>query len=978
MKKLKLSFAAMLFVCVANGQSTHFSQFYSTPMLINPAATGLTYGPYRVAANYRNQWNDAGSAYKTFTVSGDGHIMKSKLPEGNVLGLGLTLVNDKTLEGAVQGNSVALSTAYHVALDEVQSVGVGFQGTYNEKRVDFSRLHFENQYNGNDFDPSLPAGEALGDGKKYYFEGAPGDLFGQRLFETCLELNPEFTANYWYLSDAAFLNSYNTELSSPDIPYLEKAEKVWKDGFNKTDLGPDSSWAFLTRAYIEERKQFLAKQWNNELKYRALFYSASALCFDPEKPDRNILAARFSMDVGLRNHAFALSGQAYQNNPNDFDALEQMIISVLDSGDLKNGEEYLKILQNGKPHNSILYKSWQAFIHFHHGAFTEGIALLEECLQDETGKSDLWSHYNLLLFYWLTGNESKSKEMVSWIQAIEGKAYYPFTENEQSTALMVEGKYEDAASRITQVIQNATFEPYASSLLMSIALQQGNTSGYHAIKDAHLAMRLSHPEIQVTEWLTTKGFEIGKKLHPGKEKELHDWLYHEQTGLLTQLARQKEATSNVASDKLEVLLEEFNYQLDHNSQCAINTWGHVAVMFLRAVYYYKKSQWELSLSLLDSIFKSDELILSDHPEMKKVLDTCYTQIKTKHDIALESLRKDQVDLAIDENEKGNALNDEGKYAEALEHYKKAVELDPTPAVYYRNIGLMYNSLGQWELSFENYRKSLDIEPQNAYAQNYAGTALFRLEKFSEALPYYLEANKLEEGNKTYVENLALTYSKLGMQDEAITWYEKAVSISPDDDYLINELANFKFMRGDMQGARSLYEKAIVINPPYSIYHYNLGRTYYQEKDFENAKIHFHKAIELDPKNDFAYNFLGNSEMEHTQDYDKAISFYEKAKAVKPEEAFYSSNLGLALYYMGKLDEAEKHFEEALKINENLPDAYNGVGLLYYAREEYADAARQFNRASRLAPDNQTFSANVEAALSFLNEKVREEIMKEFA
>ena len=188
MKKLRLSFAAVLFVCVANGQSTHFSQFYSTPMLINPAATGLTYGPYRVAANYRNQWNDAGSAYKTFTVSGDGHIMKSKLPEGNVLGLGLTLVNDKTLEGAVQGNSVALSTAYHVALDEVQSVGVGFQGTYNEKRVDFSRLHFENQYNGNDFDPSLPVGEALGDGKKYYFDVNAGAVY------SFMDENRSFTA----------------------------------------------------------------------------------------------------------------------------------------------------------------------------------------------------------------------------------------------------------------------------------------------------------------------------------------------------------------------------------------------------------------------------------------------------------------------------------------------------------------------------------------------------------------------------------------------------------------------------------------------------------------------------------------------------------------------------------------------------------------------------------------------------------------
>ena len=128
MKKLQITIAAGLFACVVNGQSTHFSQFYSTPMLINPAATGLTYGPYRVAANYRNQWNDAGSPYKTFTISGDGQIMKSKLPEGNILGLGLAFVNDKTLEGAVQGNSIALSTAYHVSLDEVQSVG--WDGTF--------------------------------------------------------------------------------------------------------------------------------------------------------------------------------------------------------------------------------------------------------------------------------------------------------------------------------------------------------------------------------------------------------------------------------------------------------------------------------------------------------------------------------------------------------------------------------------------------------------------------------------------------------------------------------------------------------------------------------------------------------------------------------------------------------------------------------------------------------------------------------
>lgn len=177
MKSLLFFIAAVTLGISVNGQSTHFSQFYSTPLLINPASTGLTQGPYRVGGNYRSQWNDAGSPYKTFTASGDAHILQDRLTEGNILGIGLVFVNDQTLEGAVQGNSLAISTGYHVALDEYQSVGVGFQGSYNEKRIDFSRLNFENQYNNGGFDPGIPVGEALGDGKKYYFDVNAGAMY---------------------------------------------------------------------------------------------------------------------------------------------------------------------------------------------------------------------------------------------------------------------------------------------------------------------------------------------------------------------------------------------------------------------------------------------------------------------------------------------------------------------------------------------------------------------------------------------------------------------------------------------------------------------------------------------------------------------------------------------------------------------------------------------------------------------------------
>lgn len=179
MKKLIIFFAACAFYMVTSAQTYHFSQFYSTPLLINPAATGLTSGPYRFAANYRSQWDGASSPYTTLTFSGDAHILPGKIADGNILGLGLAVVNDKTMDGAVQMNNISLSAGYHISLDpdNVQTIGVGFQGSYNEKRIDFSRLQFENQFGNGGYDPSLPIGEGLESGKKAYMDLNAGAMY---------------------------------------------------------------------------------------------------------------------------------------------------------------------------------------------------------------------------------------------------------------------------------------------------------------------------------------------------------------------------------------------------------------------------------------------------------------------------------------------------------------------------------------------------------------------------------------------------------------------------------------------------------------------------------------------------------------------------------------------------------------------------------------------------------------------------------
>ena len=179
MKKYLLLITGFAVSVIAKSQSTHFSQFYSTPLLINPASTGLTPGPYRLAGNYRSQWNAGGSPYTTMTFSGDAQILSDRLAEGNILGAGLAFVNDKTMDGAVQMNGLTVSGAYHISLSEEpsQTISLGFQGTYNEKKIDFTRLQFENQFVNGGYDPSAPVGEGLQSGKKQYFDINAGAMY---------------------------------------------------------------------------------------------------------------------------------------------------------------------------------------------------------------------------------------------------------------------------------------------------------------------------------------------------------------------------------------------------------------------------------------------------------------------------------------------------------------------------------------------------------------------------------------------------------------------------------------------------------------------------------------------------------------------------------------------------------------------------------------------------------------------------------
>jgi type IX secretion system PorP/SprF family membrane protein len=153
MKKIIVLSGALLLSFLVRAQDPHFSQFFASPLTLNPAFTGKFDGQVRLAANHRDQWPSIPKAYVTTTASVDFSVLKSKIPEGDVFGIGISGLSDQSADAALKLNYGSLSMSYHKAFDEngYNTIGAGFQATFSSAMLDFSKLTFEDQLTQNGF-----------------------------------------------------------------------------------------------------------------------------------------------------------------------------------------------------------------------------------------------------------------------------------------------------------------------------------------------------------------------------------------------------------------------------------------------------------------------------------------------------------------------------------------------------------------------------------------------------------------------------------------------------------------------------------------------------------------------------------------------------------------------------------------------------------------------------------------------------------
>lgn len=131
-------FLAVLLGSKLCAQDPVFSQYYATPLQINPAFAGSAFAP-RFGVGYRHQWQGLNRAYSTYTAFYEQRIERLNS------GLGVHIEGDDAGNGILRSTRFSAHYAYRVMINSQTGIRLGVEAGAWQSRLNWDKLIFPDQ-----------------------------------------------------------------------------------------------------------------------------------------------------------------------------------------------------------------------------------------------------------------------------------------------------------------------------------------------------------------------------------------------------------------------------------------------------------------------------------------------------------------------------------------------------------------------------------------------------------------------------------------------------------------------------------------------------------------------------------------------------------------------------------------------------------------------------------------------------------------
>jgi len=242
-----------------------------------------------------------------------------------------------------------------------------------------------------------------------------------------------------------------------------------------------------------------------------------------------------------------------------------------------------------------------------------------------------------------------------------------------------------------------------------------------------------------------------------------------------------------------------------------------------------------------------------------------------------------------------ALNAWGKKYEAINAYKKVIELDSSIKDAHNNIANIYLTMNNNEKAIYHLQEAIAIDDNFIEAK----VNLASITNNKEEIEKILQQNP----NNAYPYFILAKFNQETNIDLAISYCEKAYHIEKNESDIVILLAELYYSNGENIKAKNLLEENKEILKRNCSANLILGNIYLEEENLEKAEKYYIKAKNIDANNFDVRSNYGNLLCMLNQKAN-ALEEYRKAILINPKSA-------KVIYNIAKLVTETKEYDEAL-------------------------------------------------------------------
>lgn len=298
----------------------------------------------------------------------------------------------------------------------------------------------------------------------------------------------------------------------------------------------------------------------------------------------------------------------------------------------------------------------------------------------------------------------------------------------------------------------------------------------------------------------------------------------------------------------------------------------------------KNNEIDLCANCYRKILETDPLNRDVLVKLATVLQTYYPENTTETIECYEKLLEFDIDSASIYYELGHLYLRREDKINSISAFKLALERDPENPYYNNSLAYAYSRAQLYDDAIEHYQKAIALNPDNEWT-SIVCQALGAI---------YAEVN--------------------GNIEAAVATYQAGIILNPQNYDLYLALGDVHMAEYDLDKAIKAYCDAILANPEDYRAYSKAGIALYEKDYVEEALVAYHKSIELNPENPYAHNNLGILYLDGLLDAEEALEYFEEAIELKSDYTLAYFNAGRASQEMGFTNDAAHYYQMAIDLN----------------------------------------------------------------